>query len=534
MTSQIDSQLVEKFRAWCSDEKLDPNHAFVLSDLPTDTDVDDIEETAQTVKAFGRVRVRSIQTDTQTGSNNVLCECREVVKPDRIPPSLLPSTKGSSWKVFLFVQPENPVEDFVTKLNKLMSDEGKTAKDIQDMLSSGASQSSSAESIIRAVGDLLGKTMKTTNENNAFRRLRTFSGNFPTPAGEENLDHWLEQARLMIDECDCSEREKRKRIVESLKGPALEIIQAVRINDPDASPECYVEAIESAFGTPVSGEDLYFIFRSLHQQSGEKLSDFLRRLERSLTKVVQKGGLPSYRADRARIDQLIRGAVDSDMMLVHLRLRERKEKPPTFLKLLNEIREEEEYEAGRRKLNTTVRQVKVKEDSCTKTTDVKELKAEIQELRTELSELLRRPLDSHAEPTVTPTKKPADSDSEVQILRKQVQQLQNQLTVMSVSHSQMKADPQKRNERPRSNPSSKPQHMKDSDRYFCYRCGENGHIATHCAAPENSAKVIQKLLSALRKTKDDKVTSRGSDEAKEVGSVRNGSVYSQRPQSLPE
>lgn len=61
----------------------------------------------------------------------------------------------------------------------------------------------------------------------------------------------------MIEECDCSVREKRKRIVESLKGPALEIIQAVRLNDPDASPEYYVEALESAFGAPESGEDIF-------------------------------------------------------------------------------------------------------------------------------------------------------------------------------------------------------------------------------------------------------------------------------------
>lgn len=82
----------------------------------------------------------------------------------------------------------------------------------------------------------------------------------------------------------------------------------------------------------------------MHQHPGEKLTDFLKRLERSLTKVLLKGGLPSHRADRPRINQLIRGAAESDMMLLQLRLRERKETPPTFLKLLNEIREEEEYE----------------------------------------------------------------------------------------------------------------------------------------------------------------------------------------------
>lgn len=536
MASQIDSQLAAKLNTWCQETGLDPKHSFVLFDVPTETEQADIEETAQTVKAFGRVRVKDLKSDTQTGRNLVLCECREVVQPNRIPQHLQPLTEGSPWKVFLFVEPESPAEDFLAKLNRLMSEDGKTVKDVQAMLTADTPQGSSPESIIRAVGDLLGKTMKTSSENNAFRRLRTFSGNSPTPAGEESLDHWLEQARLMIEECDCSEREKRKRIVESLKGPALEIIQAVRLNDPDASPECYVGALESAFGTPVSGEDLYFAFRSLHQQSGEKLSDFLRRLERSLTSVIQKGGLPNHRADHARIDQLIRGAAGSDMMLLNLRLRERKEKPPTFLKLLNEIREEEEYEAARRKLNTTVRQVKIKEDTSSRETEVQELKSEIKELRTELTELMKKQTDRSAEPKFTPAKKSTDTerDNEVQMLRKQVQQLQNQLTVMSVSHSSVPTDPKTRSGKARPNPEAKSHTARDSESYFCYRCGENGHIATHCTAPENSAKVIQKLLSALRKNKDEKVSPKGSAEAKGVGSVRNGSVYTQQPQSLPE
>lgn len=64
-----------------------------------------------------------------------------------------------------------------------------------------------------------------------------FLGVMPTPAGEETLENWLEQAQLKLDECDCSAKEKRKRIVESLKGPAFEIIQAVQCNNADARPE---------------------------------------------------------------------------------------------------------------------------------------------------------------------------------------------------------------------------------------------------------------------------------------------------------
>nr|XP_054593063.1 paraneoplastic antigen Ma1 homolog [Nothobranchius furzeri] len=240
-----------------------------------------------------------------------------------------------------------------------MVEEGKTIDDVTALLSSETPQENSPEAIIRAVGDLLAKTMRPTSENTPSRRLRTFSGHSPTPAGEESLDSWVEQARLMIEECDCSEREKRRRVIESLKGPALEIIQAVRGDNPDASPESYVEALESAFGSLETGEDLYVAFRSLGQLRGEKLSDFLRRLEHSLTKVVQRGGLPSHRVDRARIDQLIRGATESEMMLLQLRLRERKEEPPTFPRLLSEIREEEDHARVRYESNTTVRQVNV-------------------------------------------------------------------------------------------------------------------------------------------------------------------------------
>ncbi|XP_039623538.1 paraneoplastic antigen Ma1 homolog [Polypterus senegalus] len=341
MATQKEFQLQAKFSSWCREANIEPLHAFVLCGVPTETKMSDIKEAAPSVKIFGRVKVRDIQTDAETGSNRVLCECRYKVDSDRIPMYLQPLNGDLKWKVVLL---SDTVDDFSAKLHQLLKDEGKTVSDVHALLSTDAPQASSPESIIKAVGDLLGKTLRPTYENNAFRCLCMFSGNQPIPGGKENLEQWLEQARLMIEESDCSDREKRKKIVESLKGPALDIIQAVQLSDPDASPIDYVDALESAFGSPESGEDLYFAFRSLYQQSKERLSDFLRKLEHLLIKVVKKGGLSGSRADRARIDQLIRGATESDMMLVQLRLRERREKPPTFLMLLCEIREEEEFE----------------------------------------------------------------------------------------------------------------------------------------------------------------------------------------------
>lgn len=91
----------------------------------------------------------------------------------------------------------------------------------------------------------------------------------------------------MVEESEGSAKDKSRRIMESLKGPALEVIKAVRLSDPDVSPDKCLEALENAFGLAESGDDLYFAFRMQQQQPSEKLSDFLRRLERCLSKVIQ-------------------------------------------------------------------------------------------------------------------------------------------------------------------------------------------------------------------------------------------------------
>ena len=65
-TSQTASQPAPELSSWCSEAGIDPNQAFVLHDVPADTDHTAIEETAETVKAFGRVKVRETVLDIKT------------------------------------------------------------------------------------------------------------------------------------------------------------------------------------------------------------------------------------------------------------------------------------------------------------------------------------------------------------------------------------------------------------------------------------------------------------------------------------
>ncbi|XP_039547076.1 paraneoplastic antigen Ma1 homolog [Pimephales promelas] len=362
--------LLAELSKWCKEVEIEEAHAILLIGVPATTEVAVIEDAVQTVKVFGRVRVRDSKVGPSPDTLVVLCECREVIDPARIPAELLRPDGEESWKVVV-TPGDVPTSEFSKKLSKFLTDERKSMIDLQALFS--PQSFSCPESIIRAVGELLEKTTKPVGETNAYRRLRIFSGIVPIPIGEESLENWIEQARLMTEECECSEKEKRRRIMESVKGPALDIIKAVRFSCPDASAVQYLEALENTFGTLESGEDLYFAFRLMRQFPGEALSDFLRRMEKSLTKVVQRGGLSPQMMDRTRVDQLIRGAVESDLMLLQLRLRERREQPPTFLTLLNEIKGAEENETARRKLKVSVKAVQLRQDGETDSSVIKQL-----------------------------------------------------------------------------------------------------------------------------------------------------------------
>lgn len=196
-------------------------------------------------------------------------------------------------------------------------------------------------------------------------------------------------------------------------------MKAVRFSNADANSLKYLEALEGAFGTSESAEDLYFVFRLLRQDPGETLSDFLMRLEKALTKVVKKGRLSSRGSvDKARVEQLIRGAVESDLLLLQLR----REDPPDFLALLNEIREEEESEAARHSLGVTAKPVPRPRQKMTNFA-VRELQAEIQDLRMQVAESPSKVPVAEAESREVMIKRENDLSPEVLALKKQVQRL---------------------------------------------------------------------------------------------------------------
>uniref|UniRef100_A0A3P9MIN7 Paraneoplastic antigen Ma1 homolog n=1 Tax=Oryzias latipes TaxID=8090 RepID=A0A3P9MIN7_ORYLA len=287
---------------WCRGEGVDTSHALMAMGISEETPVDTVELALETIKAIGKVRVRGKMFDPDSNTVTVLCECREEIDSTKVPTELVVD-EGVKWTL-VTVEREQSSGLFSEKLVKFLQDEGKSLDDVTQLCSPVLSANQNAESVIRALNDLA--QSPKNNEHSSYRRLRTFSGVHPTPPGEDNLDNWMEHAKFMVDEYEYTDREKKRRIVESLKGPALEIIQAVRMSNPDATHMDYIEVLESTFGTVESGEELYFTFKALHQKPNECLSDFLLRLERTLNKVVKRGGLNVHEVNKARLEQLIK------------------------------------------------------------------------------------------------------------------------------------------------------------------------------------------------------------------------------------
>lgn len=481
-----------QLRHWCKGEGIDPEYAILVKNVPEEVEVNAIEETLQSIKALGRVKVRGRMYDPQTQRLTVLCECRQKVNAKACPLDVLPEGSDEPWRIFGPSEEENEPQN-----------SGNGGNPFVDSGQDSPFRTSTPEAIIRAVGEVLQMTNpRSGSEGSSYRRLRTFSGVQPTPPGEETLENWIEQARLMIEESERPEREMKMRVMESVKGPALEILQAVRFNNHDATAMEYLEILESTFGTSETGEDLYFTFRQLCQQPNEKLSEFLRRMERVLNKVVKKGGLQSATANQARIDQLIKGGTRSDLMMLNLRLRERRQNPPPFLQLLNEIRHEEEHEASRRRLQPP-KAVYAKSTIAVPDKEVIDLKAEIQGLRTQVSELTISSFTPSAaaatsEQTVNPPKVTVE-DKSMRALREEVRELREQVSVLSLRPSYSSTTMSHHDEVKSNSVSQRPFTPRDSSDFFCYRCGEDGHFATKCTAPENYPKVIQKLIQVQRK-----------------------------------
>ncbi|KAL2081551.1 hypothetical protein ACEWY4_023404 [Coilia grayii] len=498
-------KLQTELSEWCREESIDVTKAVLVVGVKKDLEVGQIEDVLHTVRCWGRVRVRGLRSSSDDDGRLVLCECREIVDP-RVAPPEVRTTDGTVWKIVTAQQTPAPADDFSVRLKSFLATEGKTLADLQSLSNPVVPTRELDESVLHAMVDVVSRTSKSQAESHGYRRLRIFSGVTPTPAGEESLEYWLEQAALMVQESDLTEQEKRRRILECLRGPALEVVKSLRLSKQGTTAEEFLDALDSAFGSAESAEDLYFSFRLIQQKAGEKLSDYVRRIEPFLAKVVKKGGVLARDKDRVRVEQLLRGAIDSDLLLLQLRLRERRSNPPNFLDLLSEIRTEEEYQRTRQRVNARIRNVAIRDDSVEKDVDIEGLKADFKALKTQVSEMSKKQCSGSegADANASASQSfHSDNDKSTAVaLHKKVKRLSKKLKSKEGKIAESSAVAAAVRSKSTDHGSPRQAQSYRGDDRFCYRCGKDGHIATNCSSDEDEKRVIKRLIAALNKAKD--------------------------------
>ncbi|XP_024116548.1 zinc finger CCHC domain-containing protein 18, partial [Oryzias melastigma] len=276
-------------------------------------------------------------------------------------------------------------------------------------------------------------------------RLRSFSGRTPRPQHETDFETWRSSVDLLLQDPAVSDLQRSRRIVENLFSPAAGMVKHLK---PETLPKTYLQILDSAYGTVQDGDELYAKFMEIFQDAGEKPSAYLQRLQVALVLALKRGGVKANDMDRHLLNQFCRGCWD-DNLISELQLKQRKSDPPPFSDLLLLLRTEEDREA-----------------------------AKAQRMKQHLGSKARAGV--HAQYAYPSTSEESKVDALTRItqqLTKQLADIQKQLTALTQPATHKSAPLNKANKpvRTPNRPSSagpKPG--------YCYNCGEDGHIKTHC------------------------------------------------------
>ncbi|KAB1255902.1 Paraneoplastic antigen Ma2-like protein [Camelus dromedarius] len=332
---------------WCRIVSVDDQKSLMVMGIPVDCDETEIQKTLQeALKSLGRYRLLGKIFRKQENANAVLLELLEDTDVSAIPSEV--QGKGGIWKV-IFKTPNQDIE-FLQRLNLFLEKEGQTISGMFRALGhEGVSPATAPCASPGFLAHLLGQALAHAPQPllpMRYRKLRVFSGSAAPAPEEEPFEIWLEQATEIVTEWPVAEAEKKRWLMESLRGPALDLMHIVQADNPSISAEACLEAFKQVFGSLESRRTSQVKYLKAYQEEGEKVSAYVLRLETLLRRAVEKRAIPRSIADQVRLEQVMAGASLSEILWCRLRALKDQGPPPSFLELMKVIRQEEEEEAS--------------------------------------------------------------------------------------------------------------------------------------------------------------------------------------------
>ncbi|XP_053435745.1 paraneoplastic antigen Ma3 [Nycticebus coucang] len=330
---------------WCRGEHLDTQRCMLILGIPEDCSEDEFEETFQeSFRALGRYRVIGRMFRREENAQAFLLELAQDIDYSLVPREI--PGKGGPWEVI--VKPLNSDGEFLSRLNRFLEEERRSVSDMNRVLQSDTNFLAPRVTIspdLWTWAQTLGAAVQPLLEQMLYRELRVFSGNTISIPGALAFDAWLEHTTDMLQMWQVPEGEKRRRLMECLRGPALQVISGLRAGNAAITVEECLAALQQVFGPVESRKIAQVKFCKAYQEAGEKVSSFVIRLEPLLQKAVEKNAVSRRNVNQTRLKQVLSGATLPDKLRDKLKLMKQRRKPPGFLALVKLLREEEEWEA---------------------------------------------------------------------------------------------------------------------------------------------------------------------------------------------
>lgn len=308
-------------------------------------------------------------------------------------------------------------------------------------------------------------------------RLRVFSGKYPRPGNEVDYDIWRSSVEFILKDPSLSDLHASRRILDSLLPPAADVTKHL---NPESPPSAYLQLLDSAFGAVEDGDELLAKFMNTLQDAGERPSTYLYRLQSALRATVKRDGIIPEEADRHLLKQFCRGCWDNDL-IAELRLEQKRNNPPSFAQLLLMLRTEEDKHTAK------ATRMKQHLGSSKQRAFMHSQKAWVS-----------AELEQDESPRVSPL------ETETRELKKQIVKLQSQLANLAVRPQNSKRTPSREVVKRPAPPDQRksgaaasvvPVNKKPTDRprpWYCFTCGEDGHIASSCSSEPNPELVATK------------------------------------------
>lgn len=393
----------------------------------------------------------------------------------------------------------------------------------------------------RVVVEHVVRASEAVSPSHSSFRLRPFSGKTPRPNSELDYDTWRANVDLFLTDPSMSDLHRTRKILDSLLPPATDVIKHV---SPQALPSVYLQLLDSVYGSVEDGDELLAKLMGTLQNGDEKASDYLNRLQVALSAAVRRGGVADSERNRYLLKQFCRGCWN-DGLIADLQLERKTGAPPSFAELVLLVRTEEDKQAS--KLSRMKRHLGLNRQalvapkpraaaqqliacSCTAPerdiTETEVLKKQLGEIQAQVAVMK----------TTSPRKAQHDHPeaAEISTLKKQIVDIQAQVADMrktqKTNHAEeTEAETLKRQlallqaqvTPPQAQTRMTPSHAPPRDFYmtarhqspykkvsgqstsgltaptrprpwYCFRCGEDAHLAVNCVSEPNPLLVEEK------------------------------------------